>query len=627
MVSVKQMVDEEIERICNILIKDQDPDGSWSYPFDTGIETDCYMIILLRTLEIDDEDFIQMLVNKIKSKQEPNGAWKLFYDEGDGNLALTIEAYYALLYSGIEKNSDNMKKAKQFILINGGIEKVNILTKVMLSLTGQCRWPRFFPIPVEILLFPAWFPIHFFDLSIQARSNITPILILMDCKYSIKTTRSPDLSDLYTGKTRDEEWCDWRGFQSIFTQIQQGIKSLVGKPKELHSLALKKAEQYMLGRIEPDGTFYSYFSSTFLMIFALIARGYPKDHPIIMKAVNGLKSMVTFYSGEIHAAYTTANVWNTTLAGYVLQEAGIPYTSEIIQKSHMYLLSRQHVLYGDWVISNPNILPGGWGFSNINTFNPDVDDTTAALRSLRTFMIEKPEYRQSWDRAIAWLVSMQNKDGGWPAFERNVNNAILGLVPIEGKQGTMLDPSSSDLTGRTLEFFGNYSQLMEYHPIIKRGVKWLLKDQKKDGSWYGRWGICYIYGTWSAITGLTAVGIQKDHPQIQKAVTWLNKIQHRDGGWGESCLSDTAGKYVPLPESTRTHTAWALDALIATEIQETEQIKRGVQFLLKTADNNDWTTTYPKGQGAPGSFYIHYPSYEYIFPLLALSHYKNKFYQ
>ncbi|WP_309144712.1 hypothetical protein [Bacillus sp. EB600] len=180
------------------LIKDQDPDGSWSYPFDTGIETDCYMIILLRLLEIDDEDFIQMLVNKIKSKQEQNGAWKLFYDEGDGNLALTIEAYYALLYSGIEKDADNMKKAKQFILKNGGIEKVNILTRVMLSLTGQCRWPRFFPIPVEILLIPAWSPIHFFDLSIPARANITPILILMDYKYSVKTTQSPDLSDLYT---------------------------------------------------------------------------------------------------------------------------------------------------------------------------------------------------------------------------------------------------------------------------------------------------------------------------------------------------------------------------------------------------------------------------------------------
>ncbi|PWA11987.1 squalene--hopene cyclase [Pueribacillus theae] len=623
---MKQMVDAEIKRLTKILVSAQEPYGSWSYPFDIGIETDCYMIILLRTLEINDEEFIQLLVRKIMSRQEQNGAWKLFYDEEEGNLALTVEAYYSLLYSGyLEKEDPRMQKAKQFILKNGGIEEVNMFTKVMLALTGQYKWPRFFPIPVEVILFPTWFPLHFFDLSMQARANLTPILILSDYKYSVRTYRSPDLSDLFLGNARHKEWGDWRELQPILSQIQQSMKFLIGYPRELHRLALQRAEQYMLARVESDGTFLSYYSSTFLMIFALMARGYAKEHPLIRKAVRGLKSFVTFYGGDIHAAYTTANVWNTTLAGYALQEAGMPYTSPTIQKSHEYLLSRQHMLYGDWAVSNPNAVPGGWGFSHINTMNPDVDDTTAALRSLRTFMIEKPKYRQSWDRAIRWIVSMQNNDGGWPAFERNVNKAILSWLPIEGNEGTMLDPSSADLTGRTLEFFGNFTHLNEYHHFIKRGVRWLLKDQRNDGSWYGRWGICFIYGTWSAVTGLTAVGVRKDHHQIRRAIKWLHHIQQQDGGWGESCLSDIRKEYVPLTESTRTHTAWALDALIAAEDQETDPIKRGVQYLIDTAGKNDWTQTYPKGQGLPGAFYIHYPSYEYIFPLLALSHYREKF--
>lgn len=189
----------------------------------------------------------------------------------------------------------------------------------------------------------------------------------------------------------------------------------------------------------------------------------------------------------------------------------------------------------------------------------------------------------------------------------------------------LLDPSTADLTGRTLEFFGNDTHTDTYQPFIKRGMKWLLQNQEKDGSWYGRWGICYIYGTWSAITGLAAVKTRSNHPQMQKAIQWLYAIQNQDGGWGESCKSDIEKKYVPLKESTRTHTAWALDALIAAEGKATPEIKRGIAYLLETAEKVDWTTAYPKGQGLPGGFYIHYHSYEYLFPLLALANYREKF--
>jgi sporulenol synthase len=623
---MKQKVETEINRLVNILIKDQKPNGSWTYPFETGITTDCYMIILLRTLEINDEDFIHTLVDRIISKQGENGAWKLFHDEGEGNLTATVEAYYALLYSGYRtKNDSNMRLARKFILKNGGLKEINMFTKIMLALTGQFKWPEHFPIPVEIVLLPISFPVNFFDFSVYARVNFIPIVIAADQKFSIQTKRTPDLSDLFLYR-EDDDWdkeiIEWRSFLST---IQQGIKSLIGLPHELHQMALNRAEQYMLQRIESDGTFYSYFSSTFLMIFALMARGYLKQHPIITKAIEGLKSYQTKIEQHTHIQYTTATVWNTALISYSLQEAGVSSSSETIQKAQQYLLSKQHLLYSDWAIHNQNALPGGWGFSDINTYNPDIDDTTASLRAIRSLILKNPVYRQAWDRAIHWIITMQNEDGGWAAFEKNVDKSILSLLPVEGGGGMVLDPSTADLTGRTLEYFGNFTQLSKNHPFIKRGIKWLLRYQEDDGSWYGRWGICYIYGTWAALTGLVAVKTRKDHPAIQKAIRWLYTIQNQNGGWGESCKSDIHKKYVPLNESTRTHTAWALDTLICAENEVTQEINRGITYLLETSEKKDWTITYPKGQGLPNGFYMHYHSYEYLFPLLALSHYKNKF--
>ncbi|WP_028401572.1 squalene--hopene cyclase [Ectobacillus panaciterrae] len=625
-------VEAEINQIVNVFFNDQSSDGSWRYPFEIGIASDCYMIILLRTLEINDEELIKALVERIIGKQERNGSWKLFHDEGEGNVSATVEAYYALLYSGYRnKHDQEMEMARQFIVSKGGITKTHMFTKMMLAITGQYEWPSDFPIPIEVMLLPVSFPVNFFDLSVYGRANLAPILILADHQFSMKTKHSPDLSDLLQERKiaflkdlnlNEDEEVKWR---SILTLIKQGIQTLQGLPEELHLMALRRAEQYMVERIEPDGTFYSYFSSTFLMIFSLLARGYLKNHPVITRAVQGLKSMITQIDGSLHVQYTTATVWNTALISYVLQEAGIPSSAKVIQKANQYLLSRQHYKYGDWAIHNPNTQPGGWGFSNINTINPDVDDSTAALRAIRAFAIEQTSYRQSWDRGINWVISMQNNDGGWPAFEKNVDQQFLTWLPVGGGEDFLIDPSTADLTGRTLQFFGKCTLLNRHHRMIKRGVDWLLHNQKEDGSWHGRWGICYIYGTWAAVTGMSAIGISSDHLAIQKAVKWLHETQNPDGGWGESCKSDIEKQYVPLGVSTRTHTAWALDALIAASTKVTPEIERGVRFLVDIKQPEDWTADYPKGRGMAGAFYIHYHSYEYIWPLLTLAHYKQKF--
>lgn len=619
-----------IKQIVEKLRNDQSPDGSWNYPFETGISTDSYMIILLKSLEIHDENLIKRLTERILSKQEENGAWKLFHDEGVGNLSATLEAYYALLCSGqLEKSHPRLLAAKRFILAHGGIKKSQMFTKIMLAVTGQIKWPSFFPIPIELILLPPTFPINLYHFSAYGRANLIPIMILAHKKFSLKGKAEVNLNDLMVRNPDENEqlftFRNQEEYRSLFSAIQNGIKSLLGYPASLHRQAIEQAKMYMLNRIEPDGTFLTYFSSTFLMIYALLSLGYSKYDPLILKAVDGLKTMQCQINGYTHMQYTTATVWNTSLISSTLQIAGISSTDPMNTKSIYYLLSRQHIKYGDWIVHNPNVFPGGWGFADSNTIHPDVDDSTASLKSIAQTVPKDIHLQHSWERGIRWVVSMQNHDGGWPAFERNTNSTLLSLLPIEGGEYIIADPSSADLTGRTLEFLGNYTNLSMNDFSIRKGVNWLLDHQERDGSWYGRWGICYLYGTWAAITGLKAVGMLSTHRSIAKGVNWLQNIQNEDGGWGESCKSDSKKRYVPLNHSTLTHTAWAVDALIAAQDKPTKSIKKGIQYLLKHLNQNDWTTDYPKGQGMAGAFYIHYHSYRYIFPLVALAHYQNKF--
>ncbi|GLB61603.1 terpene cyclase/mutase family protein [Cytobacillus sp. NCCP-133] len=617
-----------INQLIHKLKKAQSSDGSWKYPFDTGISTDAYMIILLRTLEIHDEKLMRGLVSRIRNKQEGNGAWKLFYDERGGNATATLEAYYALLYSGyVQKEDPRMIAARRFILENGGMENVNIFTKIMLSSTGQYKWPASFPIPVEVMLLPLSFPFNFYQFSVYGRVNLAPILILAETKFSLKTKYSPDLSELNLTRSGNDDWAIHPDYRSLLSAIKDGIEDLLGLPEQLHSMAMDRAKEYMLERIEPDGTFYSYFSSTFLMIFALLSLGYAKDDQIIIKAVKGLKSLRTDIGSLPHMQYTDASVWNTSLINSTLQLAGVSHKDPFVQKANTYLLKRQQDEFGDWVIHNPNSLPGGWGFSDVNTVNPDVDDTTASLRSIARSAKDTPIYQGAWDRGISWLLSMQNEDGGWPSFERNTQNPWLDFLPIEKGEYIFGDPTSADLTGRTLEFLGSYTDLPKDHSSFQKAFKWLLKNQEQDGSWYGRWGVCYIYGTWASLTGLMAAGLSPGHPAIRKGADFLKRIQNHDGGWGESCLSDSQKTYVPLNASTLTDTSWAVDALLAVEDRPTPAIQKGIHYLLNSIDKEDWTTAYPKGQAMAESFYIHYHSYRYIFPLMALSHYHRKFEQ
>lgn len=621
--AMKQKVETEINRFMRTLENKQAQDGAWRFPLESGLSTDAYMIILLKSLEIEDEHLVTTLAKQIASKQEKNGAWKVFHDEEDGNLSATIEAYYALLYAGyFQENAEQMIAAKKFILSHGGIEEASLLTKVVLAIIGQYPWSNQLIVPVEFILAPSFFPLHFFDLSTYARVHIAPILVLSNLSF---TKEMPKRYDPFQQHWKQPQHLNNNEDRTFFKTFLKELKQLPNIPAEIHQIALRRCEQFMLHRIEPDGSLYCYFTSTFLMIFALIALGYQKDHPVIVKAIQSLKALIIHNEKYYFIQETTATVWNTALISDALQTAGVNISNPMIQRANHFLLSHQHYKYGDWAIHNPNTKPGGWGFSDANTMNPDIDDTTAALRALKAASEVDTGYQGAWDRGIEWVLSMQNDDGGWPAFEKNTDKKILTLIPIKGAEYATIDPSSSDLTGRTIEFLGNDAGFTKSHVSIQQAIKWLKKQQEKNGAWQGRWGISYIYGTWAAVTGMIAVGVSRNDPSLKQAIEWLLHIQNPDGGWGESCRSDKEKKYIPLKESTLSQTAWAVDALIAGSKEPTEAINKGIDFIIQAGSKKDWTTNYPTGAALPGDFYFHYHSYRYIWPLLALGHYKKKF--
>ncbi|TMU85209.1 squalene--hopene cyclase [Bacillus sp. BHET2] len=621
---MKKKIEDTVHKMVSDLKHAQHAEGNWSYCFENSVMTDAYMIILLRSLETGDDELVVRLVDRIWKLQTREGTWKLFEDEKEGNLSSTIEAYFALRFSGMVGEDDKrLKKAKQFIEKKGGFHMAHSMTKFMLAIHGQYEWKHLLPIPIELVMIPKSFPLNFWDFSSYGRGHIAPLLLLKDQRFSLKTSGTPLVQHLSRApdhvRYNEREW-------KLFSKINEGIQSLASIPFNLHQQAQQFALQYMLKRIESDGTYLSYFSTTFYMIYALMAMGYEKNDPIIVKAVSGIKEMACETKKGIHIQNSPSTVWDTALISNTLQEGGVDAGDSSIRKSVKYLLKKQHFKYGDWAIDSA-VKPGGWGFSNSNSIHPDVDDTTAALRAITYSAAQQPLVRPSWDRGIEWVLGMQNSDGGWPAFETNKTKGILTSFPLDGAEAAAIDPSTPDLTGRALDFLGKKAGLTKDHPQVKRAIQWLKLMQKEDGSWYGRWGVCYIYGAWAAMTGMTAVGVQPSDRHLQKAKSWLESIQRKDGGWGESCYSDQEKKYVPLSFSTRSQTAWALEALIRIDDKPTPAIDLGITALLELMNRGgeDPSNTYPTGIGLPGNFYVHYHSYQWIWPLMTLSLYQEKY--
>ncbi|HEK9102129.1 TPA: squalene--hopene cyclase [Bacillus pseudomycoides] len=613
-----EKVREEVNRKITALRTMQHQDGTWRFCFEGSPLTDCHMIFLLKLL--DQEQEIKPFAARLASLQTNEGTWKLYEDESVGNLSATIQAYAALLVSRkYAKENINMKRAEAFIRERGGIARAHFMTKFLLALHGEYEYPSLFHFPTPILFLPEDSPLSIFELSSSARIHLIPMMICMNKRFTVSKALLPNL-DYISGGSKKQWFREERS--SLFQTLLGDVKKFLSYPLSLHHKGDREAERFMIERIDTNGTLYSYASATFYMIYALLALGHSIQSPLISNAVLGLKTYIWNMNKGFHLQNSPSTVWDTALLSYSLQEAHVPHDNQMIRKATDYLLQKQHKGKKDWSVHAPSLDAGGWGFSDVNTTIPDIDDTTAVLRALARSRKGNQRIEKAWKKGIEWVKGLQNIDGGWAAFERGVTSKVLTHLPLDNSGDMITDPSTSDITGRVLEFFGTYAPNELQGDLKDRAIRWLIHTQEKNGSWHGKWGVCYIYGTWAALTGLRAVGVPSNHTALQKAATWLESIQHSDGGWGESCRSSVEKKFISLPFSTPSQTAWALDALIAFYDTETPVIRKGISYLLAHPTQNQ---DYPTGIGLPDGFYIRYHSYHHIFPLLTFAHYIKKY--
>ncbi|WP_339205589.1 prenyltransferase/squalene oxidase repeat-containing protein [Bacillus sp. FSL W8-1143] len=605
----KTKVNEYIDELHMQLQRRQREDGAFVFCFEGPLMTNAFLIMLLKAVGDSDQALVHQLAEAIREKQNEDGSFSLYHDQA-GHVTATVQGYCGMLVSGrYQQDEPHMEKAAHFIRSNGGLKDVHFMTKWMLAVNGMHPWPYFYA-PLSFLLIPTYFPLHFYHLSAYARIHFVPMMIALNKRYT-SHEQFPSLAHLDANMSKNPfDWFMAREERSTHHFLAY-MRSYTALDSRLDFFGYEAAKRYMFERLEKDGTLYSYLSASIFMVYALMSLGYSPGHHLILKAVKGMKQLVTDCRGRKYAENSTSTVWDTALVSYASQRAGRTQDDPVIKKSFTYLLNRQQMKKADWAIHNRHAAPGGFGFSDLNTNNPDCDDTQIVLKA-----IPQTYAPVQWKRGFDWLLSMQNRDGGFSAFEKNQNHFLLRHLPLESAEDAAIDPSTPDITGRVLHLINSMSPLMQRQK--DHCVKWLLDHQEKNGSWFGRWGVCYIYGTWAALTGLKAAGISSSHSAVQKACRFLKTIQLEDGSFGESCKSAEVKRYVPLPFGTVVQTAWAAEALLQYVQPDDKVILKAISFLIQHQHSSE-ALHYPVGIGLPKQFYITYHSYPFVFPMMACS--------
>ncbi len=606
----ENVLESVIQKATKLLFSQQSQKGWWWYTLEANESIGSGFIQLMHFLEDVDPDIQKGLAARILSQQRKDGSWALFYD-GPGDLSITVEAYFALKLAGYATTEEPLQKARDFILQQGGLAKVRAFTRIHLALFGLAPWSACPAMPLWFILLPHWLGISIYEFSSWARASIVPLLLIYHAKPVHPLSFDLDELSIEVKQKRDFN------LFLVLDFILKGLEKLPWHPGE--SLAIKKAEQWTREHIERTEDIYPAMGYAALAFKAL---GYPNTDPTIQKAMNGLKNFQQTSSEQIHQQCCISPNWDTPWAGCALLESGVNPQDPHILKAGCYLLKKEIKDFrGDWRFKNPQGPASGWSFEFQNDYFPDIDDTIQSTLFLLASGVSSQEKQASILRALSWLLSMQSKNGGWAAFDKNNLSGWVNKIPFSD-HGACLDPPTPDITGRMLELLSKFGYLPD-HPVVDKAIQFLWEHQESFGAWRGRWGVNYIYGTWCVLQGLKNIGADRKALSIQKAVGWLKSVQNKDGGWGESCLSDLKNRYIPLETSVASQTAWALMGLLATNEGDSKTAQRGLEWLIKhQKQDGSWEEPYYTGTGFPGHFYIRYHGYCQYFPLLALGKYR-----
>lgn len=617
-----------IARARDFLLGEQLPDGYWWAELESNVTITAEYLFLLHFIGERNPQRERKIVNHILSRQNDDGSWSIFPGDG-GDLSTSVEAYFALVMACVDQDSTPLVRARRFILEKGGIPRCRVFTKTFLALFGEYPWYGIPSMPIELMNLPDRFPVNVYSFSSWSRATIIPLSIVMAHRPVKKLSPAFTVRNLYPRPPRPTDYTFTRekgifSLKNLFIGIDHLLKIYERSPiRPFMRSGIEKAERWILEHQEPAGDWGGIQPATLNSILALHCLGYANDHPAIR---NGLDSFETFAIETDHTFVLQScisPVWDTALALKSLSASGIPPEHPALRRGAEWLLDREIRRRGDWSITAPHLEPGGWAFEFRNDWYPDVDDSSFVMLALKE--ISTGNERRKEDairRGIDWCLGMQSDNGGWGAFDRNNTKDFLNKIPFADLEA-LIDPPTADLTGRLLELLGNYGWGMDAEPV-KRARRFLLETQEPEGPWWGRWGVNYIYGTWSVLCGLAAVGEDMNAPHVRRAVQWLFSVQNPDGGWGESCFSYHDRTLMGKGVSTPSQTGWALLALMAAGEVESLAVRRGVDHLITTQNHDgSWDEEEYTGTGFPKHFMIRYHIYRICFPLMALGTYRR----
>jgi squalene-hopene/tetraprenyl-beta-curcumene cyclase len=641
----------------------QRSDGYWWFTLEANETIGSEFIFLMHYLDDVDKDIQSGIAKRILDVQRKDGSWALYYD-GPGDLSTSVECYFALRLAGYASNDPALILAQEFILSAGGAEKARVFTRIHLAMFGLIPWDACPALPPEFILLPKWFYVSIYSFSSWARATIVPLLIFMSQK---KVKKLPDnfaIDDIFLSPPdkRDFSFKTLKGplsIENFFIYFDKLLKLYEKKPfKWIRNKAILRCKEWIWERVSKTEDIYPPLAYCALAYKAL---EYDNDALQIKKPFSALKMFQQRYATKdvpalpdeikddpktrpsalrelgmdprtdlctrgnidaIHQQCCISPVWDTPWMIDALLEAGVPTSSPYLLHAGRWLIEKQITgTKGDWAMQNPNAKPGGWAFEFENDYYPDVDDTIQVLTVLCRLAIPWREKEKTIGLGIDWLLSMQNQDGGWGAFDRNQNRKLVNKIPFSDHRAC-LDPSSPDITGRMVEFLMKRN-FAPSHPAVKKALKYIWNMQEDFGGWFARWGINYIYGTWCVLSGLGAMKIGTSDKRIASATAWLASVQRPDGGFSEAADTyDQARGFTPCSDSVPSQTAWALMGLVAGGAVHSKEASKAALYLLNNRNKEgSWDEMHYTGTGFPLHFYIRYHGYRHYFPLLALARY------
>ncbi len=630
-------IDAAIDEAREWLSDHQAADGHWAFELEADATIPAEYILLNHYLgEINDAVEAKLAVY-LRKTQGKHGGWPLYHD-GDFNLSASVKAYFALKMTGEDIDAPYMRWARKAILEHGGAARSNVFTRFALALFGQVPW-RALPVTrVEALLLPKWAPFHIYKISYWSRTVMVPLMVLAALRPQARNPRGVGIPELFVKPADEQRFYltnptgNFFGMTMLWVDFcARFIEPLV--PQYFAKKGINKAMEFVTERLNGEDGLGGIFPAMANALMAFDAIDYPSDHPDYVVCRKAIDKLLVLNDDWGYCQPCLSPVWDTGLACHALLESGLGEGEAIIAKANEWLRGRQILeVKGDWEANRGHLRPGGWAFQYWNDYYPDVDDTAVVVMALHRADPEK--YRESIERGTEWIVGMQSRNGGWGAFDAENNHMFLQNIPF-ADHGALLDPPTADVCARCLGMLAQLGYERD-HPVMAKGLGYLRSEQEEDGSWFGRWGNNYVYGTWSVLCAFNAAGEDMQAPHIQKAVDWLKFVQRPDGGWGEDCSTYWQHRtwYVSaatlerrrdeVKTSTPSQTSWAVLGLMAAGEVDSESVSRGVDYLLNAErTGGKWHEEYFNAVGFPRVFYLRYHGYSVYFPLWTLSRYRN----